>query len=200
LDSHTGSIAYDTSRNTNNGTIIGATPVTGLIDGALSFDRLNDQVAIPAHTSFDVSDFMTIELRLNLTGIPPTFRGTLFGRRLAGTYFMLTAELVGNYYWHVRDLVNNGSFGTTTLLNPGSYVTIHAQMDGTKSRIFFDGVEDPNSGVYPGVPSLAGIPLYLGCERGVSNWLGGILDEVIFYHRVLDTPEMIRHSLRRYPL
>lgn len=44
LDENSGASAFDSSKNTNHGTIIGASPVSGVISGAYYFDGLNDLI------------------------------------------------------------------------------------------------------------------------------------------------------------
>jgi hypothetical protein len=56
LNEGSGSIAYDNSNNSNNGTISGATWSPGISGNALSFDGLNDYVSIPDSDDWHLSN------------------------------------------------------------------------------------------------------------------------------------------------
>ena len=64
MDEGEGSVIYDTSGNGNDGTIYGATWTDGKFGKALSFDGENDYVKIPDSASLDITDEITIEVRV----------------------------------------------------------------------------------------------------------------------------------------
>ena len=61
MDEGSGSTVYDQSGNNNNGTIYGATWVTGRFGNALSFDGIDDKVSIPDSPTLDGMTQLTIE-------------------------------------------------------------------------------------------------------------------------------------------
>jgi hypothetical protein len=65
FDEGSGTIAYDSTGN-NNGTINGATRTTGQINGALSFDGLNDHVSVPHDVSLNITGDITISAWVNI--------------------------------------------------------------------------------------------------------------------------------------
>ena len=67
LDEGSGTTAYDSTPNNNDGTIYGATYVDGRFSKALSFDGVDDYVSVPDSASLDIgtSDF-TIEAWIKL--------------------------------------------------------------------------------------------------------------------------------------
>ncbi|MCK4348903.1 MAG: right-handed parallel beta-helix repeat-containing protein, partial [Thermoplasmatales archaeon] len=61
FDEGSGSIAYDSSDNDNDGIIHGATWTTGVSGKALSFDGVNDYVEVSDDDSLDITDAISIE-------------------------------------------------------------------------------------------------------------------------------------------
>jgi len=61
FDEGSGTTAYDTSGNDNDGTINGATWVDGKFGRALDFDGVDDYVEIPDDSSLDITEAITIE-------------------------------------------------------------------------------------------------------------------------------------------
>ena len=61
LDESSGTTAYD-SVDTNDGTLVnGPVWTTGAVDGALSFDGVNDYVEIPHSNGLDITDNLSVE-------------------------------------------------------------------------------------------------------------------------------------------
>ena len=64
FDEGSGTIAYDSSGQGNNGTIYGATWTSGKVGGALEFDGKDDYVEVPDNPSLDTGsdEDVTIEV------------------------------------------------------------------------------------------------------------------------------------------
>ncbi|NIP22292.1 MAG: hypothetical protein GWN67_00375 [Phycisphaerae bacterium] len=104
LDEGTGSIAYD-SAGTNDGTIYGAAWASGVIDGALDFDGVDDYVGIPDSSSMRNLDGSSAEYTISLW-VNTTQQGgllhdapTMFDRRATNT-------LSGKLQWPVQIAIN----------------------------------------------------------------------------------------------
>jgi hypothetical protein len=67
LDEGAGTIAHDSSRNENHGTLDGPIwrPSDGQIGGALEFDGNNDCVEVPDDPSFDITNEITVTAWIN---------------------------------------------------------------------------------------------------------------------------------------
>jgi len=61
LNENSGNITYDSSPNSNHGTIFDATWTTGVNSSALSFDGLNDHVRVNDSYGIDIFDGITVE-------------------------------------------------------------------------------------------------------------------------------------------
>lgn len=199
FDSISGAITPDSSRNLNHGTLIGASPSTGLIDGALLFDGLNDQVNCGSDSSLDLTSDKTFECFLRLTTPGTTAIGTIFHRIYApyAVGYMFVFSLTGlgglSYYnfnlgaWrHSIGIVNDGNWHHVAVSCQAPNLTFY--IDGQPSGVFgFAGaptcITDAIFGVYP----------------GNIRWFKGDIDHFIAYNRALDATEILRHSLRRYP-
>lgn len=57
----TGGTTAEDIAGDNNASIIGATPLVGMVDGALSFDGTDDYIAVPDHPSLDITSQITID-------------------------------------------------------------------------------------------------------------------------------------------
>lgn len=200
LDESAGAIAYDSSRNNNNGTITGASPILGTIDGAQNFDGLNDRIIIPSSAT-----------ALNLTTTSFTF-----------IFFVNPTNFTVNRWLYSRGLWNTD--GLDIFLDTIARIRLRVYQAGaiqlpynTNARLTAgvfnfvgivanDGVVTYyiNSTSYSTTPNIlapasANRNAYIGSYNGAS-FLLGILDHLIIYNRALDSTEVLRHSLRRYPL
>ena len=66
FDEGSGTTAYD-SVGANNGTVYGANWTTGKVDGALSFDGVDDYVNVPDSSSLDIVNYVTAVSYTHLT-------------------------------------------------------------------------------------------------------------------------------------
>ena len=70
FDQGSGTIAYDSSGYNNHGTIYGASWTSGKVNGALSFDGLNDYVDCGNNETLDPTQGATIEAWVNFNQLP----------------------------------------------------------------------------------------------------------------------------------
>ncbi|MBA7586890.1 hypothetical protein ES708_28897 [subsurface metagenome] len=75
LDEKAGAIAYDSSKQKHNLTIIGASPAPGLINGGFSFDGINDYLIAPATGSLLNFTAKTVEFFIKPTAKTGFVRG-----------------------------------------------------------------------------------------------------------------------------
>jgi len=199
LDEKAGTTAKDFSRNANDGTIFGASPSVGRIDGDFSFDGINDIVNFGAPAVFNVRDYFTLEFFVYLDRITDggtfgivsrlgAYREPWILIRLNDAIRFLASKTGAAWDW-----INN----TLTPLIAGITYCIHITFDkDVGSIIYLDGQfehQDFTTGLIKDEPTT---PLVMGFR---TNYFKGDLDHFVYYNRVLDTTEMERHAERRWP-
>lgn len=199
LDNQAAGIAYDSGRNSNNGTIVGASPVTGLIDLASYFDGINDIITIPYSSTFNLSPTFSLEVLAK-----PTAHTT-------DLYIVVKTDATNWDYqlsilWNTR-LVRfgiNTPAGTqlvqsTAPLTFDNWHHIIGVNDGTDLLLYLDGTLNNTNPGGGGAFYTRNLPLYIGSYAGAPWWSKGTVDNLILYTRALDSTDALRHSARRYP-
>lgn len=198
LDDNLGATTQDSSRNANNAAIIGASPATGVIGECLSFDGLNDSVrffhspSLAVQTNFSIEAFFQpLELAW--------FHG-LFSHILPGSsQLFVDVNNVNQFEFRFRvGGVWGGLLTSNGVVALGSFFHIVATYDGTWMSLYFNGAFDKrqaqaglvDSDDYPWVIGDTVIPPVRPAHA--------LIDNVIFYNRVLDPTEILRHSERSY--
>lgn len=199
LDDNHGPTLQDSSRNTNTGTITGASPAEGPIAGGLSFDGLNDLVSFGNHASLDfINDSFTIELwlkhpprpqlqhvlnKLTVAALPGwTFRVPSNGKHEflvfdgAAASILTSAAAYHDDEWHhvvaIRDRPNN----RLLMANDGQWETSLADPTGSISNTR---------------------NLYLATRDATDRWFLGQADHLTLWN--IAFPYASTHSNRRYP-
>lgn len=200
LDREAGGITTDSSRNGNDGVIIGASPVTGLIADGLSFDGINDWVNCGNDPSLNITteDF-TIECLLN----PPGLQNNTWISRFAvadGYICTLTAD------GFVRARLTTSGVSLRfwaaagyTAADFGQFRHFAWRKRGTVGSILKDGVDITTftNVLQPMNPAVIDFGI---SPNGPWGWATGLMDNLIVYTRALDDTEILRHSERRYAL
>lgn len=199
LDYITGAIQPDTSKQGNHGIVYGASPTTGLIDGCLSFDGLNDYVDCGTSPSLNLVGAFTLEFLIYPyeTGIEKA----LFTRlaSIYGAIQMITSIRItgANHFGYYNPNSGWKSF-TTVLASFEQWQHIAYAYDGTNLRVFKDGVPSAPQATAPPT-SQPTYYTYLGGPWGLTNYPQAFLDEVHFRNRLLSDAQILNHSQRRYP-
>jgi len=204
FDEGGGTTAYD-SAGTNNGTVYGATWTTGRIDGALSFDGVNDYVRVPNNqvqqiTTYQITLSAWIKLGANVGN---TRKGIceqgLDGR---GNYTLWGLEIFGDGYGGSggNQLVFLNSDGRTayhtcmspTDLNPNQWYHVAVTDNAGAIRIYLDGELDWSCDKGYGIPPTITIPIIIGATRPEAYSFLGTIDDVRIYDRALSYEEIRR--------
>ncbi len=198
FDEGSGNIAYD-SVGTNDGSIYGATWTTGKINGALSFDDVDDYVVIADDPSLRFTQYDSFSVSFwakpsnggyvfsKLNAYP---QSGIFGyalRWLSDTYkfqFMTQESGVDNVF---VDTTNNSVhagiwyFGTAVYDNKNMKVYLNAELKGTNFFGLDTGSTSPDNNFAIGVRLLPSI---------LEQHFGGIIDDVIIFDRALSDQEI----------
>jgi hypothetical protein len=192
FDEDSGTIAHDSSGNRYDGTITGATWVTGKINSALSFNGSTNYVVTP---NIPLSNAFSISAWVN-----PAVTNQIGYARIAETRYSgglyLGMDVSGTKY---KFIVNNGSGSTGSCgasfgCAQGGTITsgwhlVTATFDGMIGILYVD-----NSAVASDTftaPANTTYPLYIGRYYAANgyNWSGS-LDEVRLYNRALTGGEV----------
>jgi len=189
FDEGSGTIAYDSSGNGNDGTINGATWTDGEFGKALDFNGVNSSVK--------VNDSPT----LNITGDQFTLSAWVYPRAQiagGGDILAMRSGLVVQYYiswWSNPTGVGFGTglyngyntwFGANTFHPLNTWYNVVAVYDGTRLRLFVDDQLEIDQPVTGNLQPL-NVPLYFGWTWGAFN---GKIDEVKIYSRAWSAVEI----------
>jgi chitodextrinase len=192
FDEDTGIVADDSSGNGYNGTVNGATWVTGYINYALKFNGTTNDVVtpnIPLQNAFSISVWVN----------PALTPQTPFGRIAETEYnhgFYLGLSASGSAY---QFIVNGGAGATGTCDSAygctlGGTVTsgwhlVTATYNGTNAILYVDGMQVATETFT--APANESLPLYIGrYYAGNGYGWNGAIDEVRLYSRALSSAEV----------
>jgi len=191
FDEGSGTTAYD-SAGDNDGTIYGAQWTAGQINGALSFDGVNDYVDVGNDNSLmttgDLTIYAWIKARKSRACIySHSWTGWGLGFGIGNNNY---DGRLGFYTWTHRHWIEAGGS-----LADDTWHQVAATLEGTMVRLYTDGIE---IGSDTGTPAanLNGIGLI-----GLYNYdwfFGGIIDDVRIFNRALSAEE-IRDIYVSYP-
>lgn len=203
FDEGSGTIAFDSSGNGNNGTIKGATWTAGRIGTGLSFDGINDYVSLPRVNNDEISVAAWFYKNANDT----TNGDTIFGARRWNTDIQLREGFELRFYQTTPNrlefiLVTQDGSGSkaqrTAIYNfPNSVGSWH-HVAGTYNRttgaqrLYVDGqlvstVTHPAGNTV--VPLAFHPDMRIGHAR-TNSYFNGVLDDVRLYNRALSEQEV----------
>lgn len=185
---HFDSDADDSSGNDNNGTIYGAswipagpTWTSGLFDGALSFDGVDDYVEIPHTTSLDITDQIAVEAWINLDTVDKNdpLGGTIIRKGAwpivdpppTWGFDIKWGKLRAFIYDEDSPYIANGA----TVLSAGVWYAVAFTYDGSELQIYLNGVPDGSPTSHMGDID----------STSASVWIGR-KDQVDFFHGTID--------------
>lgn len=192
FDEGTGSstIAYDSSGNSNNGSIYGASSTAGKINSALSFDGTDDYVSVPDNPAFSASlSQLTLEawVKRNATGRYDSIAGN-FWDGIGRSYYMEV--------WNTNKIhfyVGTGAGGpgdtklasTTSTLSNNIWYHISAVYDGANMQIYLNGIADGTPVAQSGTIYNSTQSLFIGSYQNNgsrADLFYGLIDDVRIYN------------------
>ena len=191
FDEESGTIAYDSSGNGNDGTLEGDPQwVVGKINGALEFDGVGDYVNCGNSPVLQIQNQITMAC---------WFRVAIFSRNWAtilsmgdDSYRLSRGE--SNYSLHM------GFNGTTSSpyswfdgrqrVNDDQWHHVAGVYDGTEARIYIDGELDASQ-LASGQINASDYDLYIGENaQAFGRFWNGFIDDVRIYDRALSEEEI----------
>jgi hypothetical protein len=193
FDEGSGTTAYD-SAGANNGTLNGDPNwVTGQIDGALSFDGVDDYVDCGSDSSLDITDAITVGAWVKQPnfGSGGTIAGKTNGDSVNAGYglFSYTDGLEFNFY-------SGGTWRRTAprvTIPANEWHHVVATFNGNNAYLYVDG-EPGASLAYAGtIAAATGHPFHISFWRpGLPVYFDGTIDDVRIYDRALSAGEILQ--------
>jgi len=198
FDEGQGSIAYDSVGN-NDGTVYGAVWTTGQVNGALSFDGLDDYVDVGNDSSLKPPLPVTLSAWIRLSSLASPQVIVALDDHSIGRYG------IGFFVMHENNLqisyADGGSPGPAsrrtkngaTALSANTWYHVAAVLRGPRDMdIYINGVDD--GGTYSGTGGSltysASGHSFIGSDAAVRSYLNGKIDEVAIYNRALSAEEI----------
>jgi len=218
FDENTGTTAYDSSREGNDGTLYdanstnadGNTPpqwVSGRFGTALSFDGVDDYVRVPDSASLDITDGITVSawVKLNdaidndgivckkLNGASPNSESySLQGSWTNDGYGELKGGYPGRALFQIRQQDGNWwVVGDNETTPTGQWIYLVGVADNSNDEIrFYRDADLKNTISVPNLQIQANnAPLHIGWD-GYSSYFNGTIDEVKIFNRSLTAQEI----------
>ena len=190
FDDGSGVTAADSSGNGNLGTLLnGPSWVTGITNGGLSFDGVNDAVEVANDPALNPANALTLSAWVNTNNLSST--QMLVAKYKSGLIqYFIRIQSSGR----LRFSLNAG--GAVTDLNSNAIITVNAwhhiagTYDGTQMRLYIDGVLDAFASK-SGSMTDNGSNFNIGRHENNVMFFAGLLDEVRIYNRALGDTEVL---------
>ena len=182
FDENTGTTAVDSSGNGNNGTISGATWVTGKVGNALSYDGVNDYVN---GGNINIINAITIEAWVN----PKVIKGKnrIIARKSSVYYFQINSN--GRLEIYLYGTTNPGYHRMTSAIPLNTWTHVAVTYDGSKVLLYQNGTSQSFNDAGSLVSNSN--PVRIGRDTGTSRQFNGLIDEVRIYNRSLSASEIL---------
>ena len=181
FDETTGPTVFDSSGKGNNGTISGATRISGGKNGrALRFDGTNDWVTIADAASLDLTGGMTLEAWVYPVSLGNRARSVITKEGTGARVYGLDANRSNR---RPRGVVNvggeQGATGTAQL-RLVAWTHLAVTYDGSTLRLYVNGIESTTRAL-SGPIATSGGALRIGGNALGTEWFNGRIDDVRVY-------------------
>lgn len=199
FDENTGNKTYDSSSNSNTGTIYGAIWTTGKIGNALYFNGKSNYVDAGNNPNLQITGALSLEGWVKLNSLSKN--SGLFGRgRALGSngnygYFLSYYAPTKSIYFDTYSTTKRSAIYKTNAITNNKWHHIAATWDGTTSangmKLYIDGklIAKKTSTI-----TSIGIPSYnfrIGIDSLGNYPSNAVIDEVKVYNRALSASEIL---------
>jgi len=190
FDEGTGLIANDSSGNGNSGTLSGPLWTTGKINGALSFDGINDVVTLGNPPALNMIDKVSLSLWIKPNVQFNSSSGNIQIFKKNSAYeFAYNVCALGALTFSVSNTCG-GPTGAHYFSNleASTWYHIAGTFGGTTARIYVNGIEiasTSDSGVG------GGGDVCIGASCAGTRYTNAVIDDVRVYNRTLSPLEVI---------
>jgi Concanavalin A-like lectin/glucanases superfamily/Putative binding domain, N-terminal len=187
FDEGSGSIAYDTSRNNNTGTVANATWTSGIINGALSFDGETTQVTVSNSASLNPVQTITVAAWVNADNWFNTPR--ILEKGQSDNQYGLFVNPSGQLEFLLSG-VTNGTL-VTTPPSAGTWHQVSGTYDGFLISLYIDGqlaAQQSASGPLPSTTD--GLAIGNRPSGNVLYKFSGVIDDVRIYGSALSASQI----------
>lgn len=196
FDEGSGSIAYDSSGNGNDGTIYTASWTKGKVGSALDFNGVDSWVKVLSNPSLSGLSQLTIEawikedvITSDVKGIVskssgnahPTYQAEFF----LGLYGKDLAFHTSNYNYLAHDIVSNA------INEAGKWYHVAATWSGDSYILYVDGVPKKSGSCSVNPMYNSGLDVQIG-RHGTFSWtyFNGVIDELKIYNYARSASEI----------
>jgi len=186
--------AYDSSGNNNHGTLKnGPTWTDGQVNGALSFDGVDDYVDCGNGASLNITNAITVEAWAKLNNLSGA-RTIISKAEGAGWGIEYGVSVVNKFDWAPNI---NGSYyvslaNDTAELNKWYHLV--GTYDGQQVKFYINGILQNDIKNITGSIKISSVQVEIGSNPpGASVLFNGLIDEARIYNRALSAEEIKRH-------
>jgi glucose/arabinose dehydrogenase len=197
FDEGSGTSVADATDGGHGGAVSGATwTADGRFGSALTFDGIDDRVAIPDHSELDLATGMTLEAWVRPSALA-SWRTVLFKAGDGGhVYALYGNDSATRPLAEASIAADVEQARGTAALATGQWTHLTATYDGANLRLYANGALATTTPA-EGVIDVSGGELWIGGNPIWSEWFAGEIDEVRVYDRPLDAAEIQDDMNRR---
>ena len=193
FDEKTGTTASDSSGNSNDGLISGATWTPGKIGNALSFDGINGYVNAGNGSSLNINgNEISIEAWIYPRSLSESYIVSKFnGDTVTSGYNLLITQ--SNIYFRLGSGTTRYQFVTAHGMSTNTWYHLVAVYDGTSMKIYKNGIVLSGSTSFSGTIGTNSLNVNIGQRVDNSYRWNGYIDEVKIHNRALSASEILAH-------
>ena len=192
LNETSGTVADDAAGSYNGTLRNGAAWAPGRYAGGVSFDGVNDYISLPAINASGSG--LTVAMWVRTSSFQPSDQQFL--SKATGTSEQQHDWMLGlSSGRRLRFRLRSNAVTSTLTANSGdlpqnTWYHATATYDGTRMRLYVNGVEVGSTSKSGAVAMNPNVPVNLGRNSGGGRYMKGVLDDVRIYNRALTPAEI----------